>query len=151
MYSAHAAPATRTKTTQFNRNPSPRRQIFRHFPSHLCTRMMKVGCRCTYPSIHFLMVMPGKRPLPRGVRGAEWPPRRATKDKSRLNLSISHFTSAPLFSHKNLANSGFFAPPLSVRNEQICRVLDAVCHVWMWLWLCIVYVLCCICSKHIRI
>ena len=37
----------------------------------------------------------------------------------------------PLFSHNTLESSGFFAPPFSVRSEQICRILDAVCHVWL--------------------
>merc|ERR1719221_1508621 len=60
------------------------------------------------------MVIPGKRSLPRCVRGAEWPPRRATRDRSRLNLSTSQSTSAPLLPHKTLTTSGFFAPPFSV-------------------------------------
>ena len=52
-------------------------------------------------------VMPGKRSFPRWVQEAEWPPSRATRDKSRLNLSINHSTSVPLFSHNTLASSGF--------------------------------------------
>ena len=42
---------------------------------------------------------------------AEWPPRRATRDRSRLNLSSNRSTSAPLLKHKNFASSGFFATP----------------------------------------
>ena len=53
--------------------------------------------------------------------------RRATRDKSRLNLSINHSKSVPLFSHNTLASSGFFCPSLqSVRSEHICRIFDAI-------------------------
>merc|ERR1740138_857589 len=62
----------------------------------------------------YVMVMPGKRSLPRCVRGAEWPPRRATRERSRLNLSMSHSTSLPLFSQSTLTSSGFLAPPFRV-------------------------------------
>ena len=104
-----------------------------------------------------VMVMPGKRPLPRWVR-AEWPPRRATRDKSWLNLSISHLTSLPLFSHNTFASSGFFAPPFRVSDVNksaeclmcvcLCGVVSVavvvcarfcVCVVvwlWLWLWMC---------------
>eukprot|EP00959_Pyramimonas_sp_CCMP1952_P371996 7789532-Pyramimonas_sp.AAC.1 len=60
------------------------------------------------------MVIPGKRSAPRWVRGAEWPPRRATRDRSRLNFSTSQSTSAPLLPHRTLTSSGFLAPPLRV-------------------------------------
>ena len=43
--------------------------------------------------------MLGNRSFPRWVREAD------------QNLSINHSTSVPLFSHNNLASSGFFAPP----------------------------------------
>ena len=59
-------------------------------------------------------VMPGKRSYPRWVREAKWPPKRATRDKSSLNMFINQSTSVPLFSHNTLASSGFFAPPFKV-------------------------------------
>merc|ERR1719215_127384 len=58
--------------------------------------------------------MPGNRSLPLCVRGAEWPSRRATRDRSRLNFSTSQSTSAPLLPHSTFATSGFLAPPFSV-------------------------------------
>ena len=33
------------------------------------------------------MVIPGNRSFPRCVRGCEWPPRRATSDRSKSNLA----------------------------------------------------------------
>ena len=42
-----------------------------------------------------VIVIPGKRSAPRCVRCCEWPPRRATNDKSRSNFSISHSTPGP--------------------------------------------------------
>jgi len=60
------------------------------------------------------MVIPGKRSLPRWVRGAEWPPSRATNDRSKLNLSTSQSTSAPLLPQRTLTTSGFLAPPFKV-------------------------------------
>mmetsp|Transcript_4517 Transcript_4517/g.11345 ORF Transcript_4517/g.11345 Transcript_4517/m.11345 type:complete len:207 (+) Transcript_4517:1130-1750(+) len=62
----------------------------------------------------YVMVIPGKRSLPRWVRGAEWPPRRATSDKSRLNFSTNQSTSAPLLPHSTFTTSGFLAPPFKV-------------------------------------
>merc|ERR1719161_2804397 len=58
--------------------------------------------------------MPGKRSAPRCVRGIEWPPRRARRDRSSSNLSMSQSTPGPDSTHKTLATSGFLAPPLSV-------------------------------------
>merc|ERR1719336_524394 len=62
----------------------------------------------------YVMIIPGKRSLPRCVLGAECPPRRATRDRSRLNFSTNQSTSSPLFPHSTFTTSGFFAPPLSV-------------------------------------
>merc|ERR1719443_285771 len=58
--------------------------------------------------------MPGKRFLPRCVRGIEWPPRRARRDRSSSNLSISQSTPGPDSTQRTLATSGFLAPPLRV-------------------------------------
>merc|ERR1719453_1390648 len=63
--------------------------------------------------------MPGNLSFPRWVRGCEWPPRRATSDRSRLNLSISHSTSPPLFAQRISAIAGFFAPPFRVSLVKI--------------------------------
>merc|ERR1719230_2280991 len=60
------------------------------------------------------MVIPGNRSAPRCVRGAECPPRRATRERSRSNLSISHSTSGPLLPHSTATSAGFFAPPFIV-------------------------------------
>ena len=97
-----------------------------------------------------VMVMHGKRPLPRWVR-AEWPPRRATRDKSWLNLSITHLTSLPLFSHNTFASSGFFALPFrvsDVNKSAECLMCVCLCGVvsvavvvcarfCVWWWCCV--------------
>mmetsp|Transcript_13397 Transcript_13397/g.27225 ORF Transcript_13397/g.27225 Transcript_13397/m.27225 type:complete len:206 (-) Transcript_13397:138-755(-) len=64
----------------------------------------------------YVIVIPGKRSLPRCVRGAEWPPKRARRERSRSNFSTSQSTSAPLFPQSTFANSGRLAPPLSVSD-----------------------------------
>ena len=46
-------------------------------------------------------------------------PRRAKRDRSRLNLPSNHCTSEPLFSHKTLASSGFFAAPFKVSDVNL--------------------------------
>jgi len=75
--------------------------------------------------------MPGKRSLPRWVRGAEWPPKRATRDKSRLKASMSHSTSAPLFAQSTLATSGLLAPPLSVSLMKSSALSSMPCCFWV--------------------
>mmetsp|Transcript_75924 Transcript_75924/g.118643 ORF Transcript_75924/g.118643 Transcript_75924/m.118643 type:complete len:240 (-) Transcript_75924:36-755(-) len=70
----------------------------------------------------YVMVIPGKRSFPRWVRGCECPPRRASKDKSRSNLSISQSTSAALFWQSTLASSGLFAPPFKVSATKISEL-----------------------------
>merc|ERR1719502_2476411 len=59
-------------------------------------------------------VIPGNLSLPRWVRGCEWPPRRASNDRSRSNFSISQSTSAALLMQRTLANSGLLEPPFRV-------------------------------------
>merc|ERR1719506_792233 len=66
--------------------------------------------------------MPGKRSAPRCVRGIEWPPRRARRDRSSSNLSMSQSTPGPDSTHKTLATSGFLAPPLSVSAMKMSLV-----------------------------
>merc|ERR1719395_86323 len=66
--------------------------------------------------------MPGKRSAPRCVRGIEWPPRRARRDRSSSNLSMSQSTPGPDSTHKTLATSGFLAPPLRVSAMKISFV-----------------------------
>merc|ERR1719324_1087183 len=66
--------------------------------------------------------MPGKRSLPRWVRGMECPPRRARSDRSNSNLSMSQSTPGPDSTHRTLATSGFLAPPLRVSAMKISFV-----------------------------
>merc|ERR1719252_49431 len=66
--------------------------------------------------------MPGKRSAPRCVRGIEWPPRRARRDRSSSNLSMSQSTPGPDSTHKTLATSGFLAPPLRVSAMKMSLV-----------------------------
>ena len=68
------------------------------------------------------MVIPGNRSLPRCVRGCECPPSRATKERSRSNLSTNQSTSAAEFTHNTLANSGFLAPPFNVSATKMSAV-----------------------------
>merc|ERR1719440_982367 len=70
--------------------------------------------------------MPGKRSAPRCVRGIEWPPRRARRDRSSSNLSMSQSTPGPDSTHKTLATSGFLAPPLSVSAMKIVGVFHTL-------------------------
>merc|ERR1719335_2019621 len=75
----------------------------------------------------YVIVMPGKRSFPRCVRGCEWPPRRATRERSRSNFSTNQSTSAPLLAQSTFATSGFFCPALhGVLEENVHSVLDAV-------------------------
>mmetsp|Transcript_73967 Transcript_73967/g.130912 ORF Transcript_73967/g.130912 Transcript_73967/m.130912 type:complete len:225 (-) Transcript_73967:244-918(-) len=59
----------------------------------------------------YVMVIPGKRSLPRCVRGFEWPPSRDTRLKSRPNLSTSQSTDGALSSQSTPTRSGRLAPP----------------------------------------
>mmetsp|Transcript_95234 Transcript_95234/g.149947 ORF Transcript_95234/g.149947 Transcript_95234/m.149947 type:complete len:249 (+) Transcript_95234:1103-1849(+) len=79
----------------------------------------------------YVMVMPGKRSFPRWVRGCECPPRRASKDKSRSNLSISQSTSAALFWQSTLASSGLFAPPFKVSATKISELSGMPLAFWV--------------------
>merc|ERR1719375_959914 len=66
--------------------------------------------------------MPGKRSAPRCVRGMEWPPRRARRERSSSNLSISQSTPGPDSMHRTLATSGFLAPPFRVSATKMSLV-----------------------------
>merc|ERR1719486_539825 len=66
--------------------------------------------------------MPGKRSAPRWVRGMEWPPRRARRERSSSNLSINQSTPGPDSTHNTFATSGFLAPPLRVSAMKISLV-----------------------------
>merc|ERR550532_868639 len=70
----------------------------------------------------YVMVMPGNRSFPRCVRGMEWPPRRATRERSSSNLSTSQSTPGPDSQHRTLATSGFLAPPLRVSATNMSLV-----------------------------
>merc|ERR1719161_413960 len=66
--------------------------------------------------------MPGKRSLPRWVRGIECPPRRAMSERSSSNLSMSQSTEGPDSVQSTFATSGFLAPPFSVSATKISFV-----------------------------
>merc|ERR1719380_339446 len=75
--------------------------------------------------------MPGKRSLPRGVRGIEWPPRRARRDRSSSNLSMSQSTPGPDSTQRTLATSGFLAPPLRVSEMKMSLVSFTPLAFWV--------------------
>ena len=98
------------------------------------------------------MVIPGKRSLPRWVRGAEWPPRRAKRDMSKSNLSTNQSTLAKLVCGGNhLAeitrrNSYLQLPPGNDRHFLLEHVpikrvshMNACNSIYIYIYIYIIY------------